>query len=57
MLHGAVYNLTQVYEQFGHCFPKYERYEAGQANGRVLLCPPNVAGSPMLPSRYFFKAW
>ena len=48
MLHGAVHKLTQVYEQFGHCFPKYERYEAGQAQGRVLLCPPNVAGSPML---------
>jgi len=25
MLHGAVYKLTQIYEQFGQCFPKYER--------------------------------
>ncbi len=23
MLHGAVYKLTQIYEQFGQCFPKY----------------------------------
>lgn len=48
MLHGAVYNLTKIYEQFGQCFPKYERYEAGAARGKVLLCPPNVVGSAML---------
>lgn len=48
MLHGAVYKLTKIYEQFGHCFPKYEAYESGRAQGRVLLCPPNVAGSAML---------
>ena len=39
MLHGAVYKLTQIYEQFGQCFPKYERYDAGSAQGKVLLCP------------------
>jgi len=48
MLHGAVYKLTQIYEQFGQCFPKYERYEAGAARGKVLLCPPNVINSAML---------
>src|SRR5205814_8189309 len=48
MLHGAVYRLTEIYAQFGHCFPKYERYDAGQAKGRVLLCPPNVANSALL---------
>ena len=48
MLHGAVHRLTQIYEQFGQCFPKYERYEAGSARGKVLLCPPNVANSAML---------
>jgi len=48
MLHGSVYKLTRIYEQFGHCFPSYEAYEAGQARGRVLLCPPSVAGSAML---------
>jgi DNA ligase-1 len=47
MLHGAVHKLTQVYEQFGQCFPKYERYEAGAARGKVLLCPPNVVNSAM----------
>jgi DNA ligase-1 len=48
MLHGSVYKLTQIYEQFGQCFPKYERYQAGTARGKVLLCPPNVINSAML---------
>lgn len=48
MLHGATYRLTKIYEQFGRCFPPYERYEAGAARGKVLVCPPNVAGSAML---------
>lgn len=48
MLHGSVYKLTQIYEQFGQCFPKYERYEAGSARGKVLLCPPNVINSARL---------
>ena len=48
MLHGAVYKLTRIYEQFGQCFPKYERYDAGSAQGKVLLCPPHVVNSAML---------
>lgn len=48
MLHGSVHKLTKIYEQFGRCFPKYERYEAGSARGKVLLCPPNVINSAML---------
>ena len=48
MLHGAVFKLTRIYEQFGQCFPKYERYVAGKALGSVLLCPPNVVNSAML---------
>ena len=47
MLHGAVYKLTQIYEQFGQCFPPYERYEAGAAQSKVLLCPPYVVNSAM----------
>jgi DNA ligase-1 len=50
MLHGTVFKLTEIYEQFGQCFPKYERYEAGSARGKVLLCPPNVLNSAMLRS-------
>jgi DNA ligase-1 len=48
MLHGNVFRLTQIYEQFGRCFPKYERYDSGTARGKVLLCPPNVINSAML---------
>lgn len=48
MLHGTVYKLTQIYEQFGQCFPPHQKYEAANAKGKVLLCPPSVAGSAML---------
>jgi len=48
MLHGTIYNLTRIYEQFGQSFPPYEKYEAGSARGKVLLCPPNVINSAML---------
>src|SRR6185503_10326596 len=48
VLHGTVFNMTKVYEQFGHCFPAYEKYETGKAQGKVVLCPPSVAGSAML---------
>ncbi|HWQ90700.1 MAG TPA: MBL fold metallo-hydrolase, partial [Clostridia bacterium] len=48
MLHGTVFKLTRIYEQFGHCFPRYEPYEAGAARGKVLICPPNVVNSAML---------
>ena len=48
VLHGTVFNMTRIYEQFGHCFPAYEKYEAGKAQGKVVLCPPSVSGSAML---------
>lgn len=48
VLHGSIFRLTRIYELFGHCFPKYEPYEAGKARGKVLLCPPNAANSAML---------
>ncbi len=47
-LHGTAYKLTQIYEQLGQKFPKYERYEAGKTKGKVLVCPPSVVGSAML---------
>lgn len=56
MLHGTVYRLTKIYEQFGQCFPKYERYEAGTARGKVLLCPPNVTNSAMLRNLGKFRS-
>lgn len=48
MLHGAVHRLTKLYEQFGQCFPVYEKYDSSRARHKVLICPPNVAGSALL---------
>jgi len=48
MLHGSVWKLTRIYEQFGQCFPAYEPYDARAARGKVLICPPNVANSAMV---------
>src|SRR6202043_3884974 len=42
MLHGSVYQMTQVYEQFGQSFCKYVRYNANQVGGKVLICPPSA---------------
>ncbi|MBM3833671.1 MAG: ATP-dependent DNA ligase [Verrucomicrobia bacterium] len=48
MLHGQVHKLTEIYKQFGQCFPPYEKHESASAKGKVLLCPPSVANSAML---------
>ena len=48
MLHGAVYQMTQIYEQFGQSFCKYVRYSPNNVAGKVLICPPSANGSPML---------
>jgi DNA ligase-1 len=47
-LHGSVYRLTKIYEEFGQCFPAYAKYDSQQARGTVLICPPNVVNSAML---------
>jgi DNA ligase-1 len=48
MLHGSVYEMTRIYEQFGTTFCKYVRYHPNDLDGRVLICPPSANGSPML---------
>jgi len=48
MLHGAVYQMTRIYEQFGQSFCKYVRYNANDVAGKVLICPPSANGSRML---------
>ncbi len=42
MLHDQVFKLTGIYEQLGQTFPAYERYDAGKASGKVLICPPGA---------------
>ena len=48
MLHGSVYQMTRIYEQFGQSFCKYVRYNANQVGGKVLICPPSANRSRML---------
>ncbi len=48
MLHGAVYQMTRIYEQFGQSFCEYERYKANEVAGKVLICPPSANRSRML---------
>jgi DNA ligase-1 len=48
MLHGSVFEMTRIYEQFGQSFCKYLRYKAGDVAGKVLICPPGANRSRML---------
>lgn len=48
MLHGSVHRMTRIYEQFGQSFCEYERYNANEVAGKVLICPPNANRSRML---------
>jgi DNA ligase-1 len=48
MLHGSVYQMTRIYEQFGQSFCKYVRYNPNDVAGRVLICPPSANRSQML---------
>ncbi len=48
MLHGSIYQMTRIYEQFGQSFCKYLRYAPGDVAGKVLICPPSANHSHML---------
>ncbi len=48
MLHGSVYRMTRIYEQFGQSFCEYDRYDAANVAGKVLICPPSANRSRML---------
>ena len=48
MLHGSVYQMTRIYEQFGQSFCKYVRYNKNEVAGKVLICPPSAGRSPMI---------
>jgi len=48
MLHGAVHRMTRIYEQCGQSFCPYERYDAANVAGKVLICPPSANRSRML---------
>jgi DNA ligase 1 len=48
MLHGSVYQMTRIYEQFGQSFCRYFRYNPNEVAGKVLICPPSANHSHML---------
>jgi DNA ligase-1 len=48
MLHGSVFQMTRIYEQFDQSFCKYVRYNANDVAGKVLICPPSANRSRML---------
>src|SRR5437773_187220 len=48
MLHGSVYQMTRIYEQFGRSFCEYVRYNRNDVAGRVLICPPSASHSPVI---------
>jgi DNA ligase-1 len=48
MLHGSVYKMIRIYEEFGQSFCKYVRYNADDVAGKVLICPPSANRSRML---------
>jgi DNA ligase-1 len=48
MLHGSVYRMTRIYEQFGQTFCDYARYDPDNVAGKVLICPPSANRSRML---------
>src|SRR5256714_3071227 len=48
MLHGSVFQMTRIYEQFGQSFCKYVRYNKNDVAGKVLICPPSAGHSAMV---------
>jgi ATP-dependent DNA ligase I len=48
MLHGSVYRMTRIYEQFGQSFCDYQRYDPKAVAGKVLICPPSANRSRMI---------
>ena len=48
MLHPQTFRLTKVYEELGVTFPSFELFDPIRAEGCVIICPPQVAGSSFL---------
>lgn len=44
-LHGAVWNMSRIYESMGIEFPPYEKYDASNVDGRVVICPPGATNA------------
>ncbi len=52
MLHADTLRLTRICEQLGLKFPPYREFDADEAGGHVVLCPPHGQGLlSRLPAR------
>ena len=48
-LHGSVWNVTEIYREFGVKFSgRYEKYNREHLRGRVLIAPPGCRKQPMV---------
>lgn len=47
-LHPAVWKITQLYRKLGVALPEGEKWQSGQTDGRVVICPPHVRGTRFL---------
>lgn len=47
-LHDKAHELTAIYEQFGHQFPAWARFEEDPPGGQVVIGPPQLARSAWL---------
>jgi Cft2 family RNA processing exonuclease len=50
-VHGTIFKLAKIYEEFGIRFKNYKPYkfgDSGDLEGRVLIVPPWVRGSAMI---------
>jgi Cft2 family RNA processing exonuclease len=47
-VHGAIFKITKIYEEFGVKFKNYEHYQAEDLEGKVLIIPPFVRHSRMI---------
>ena len=49
MLHGTVHKMTDIYRKLQPDFPcAYEKYDAKEVAGKVLVCPPGASRTTML---------
>ncbi len=49
MLHGSVYKITEIYRKLQPGFPcGYEKYDAQEIAGKVLICPPSAGRTTMV---------
>ncbi len=49
MLHGSIWNVTEIYRELGVEFSgSYEKYARENLRGRVLMAPPGCRRTPMI---------